>query len=167
MARTGYDEKEVIEWIPPGEEFDKDPFTVFMTHVGFKQVQAYAKRIGHRVTAQSKGVRDLSKITDISAVISGEVQKEQFCENVKRIKNYFVKGREITDAEEFFEVADNACISEIIAAMESSAKLSEGQVKNSPGASDGGTVSTEKTEPPLTAQDATTETKETETVKTG
>ena len=150
MARTGYDEKEVIEWIPPGEEFDKDPFTVFMTHVSFKGVQAYAKRIGHRVTAQSRGVRDLSKITEISTVVSEDVQKEQFCENVKRIKNYFVKGREITDVEEYFEVADNASIVEIITTMESSAKLSEGQVKNSPGASDGDTVSTGKTEPPLT-----------------
>ena len=151
MARTGYDEKEVIEWVPPGEEFDKNPFTVFMTHVGFKQVQAYAKRIGHRVTAQSKGIRDLSKITEISTAVSADVQKEQFCENVKRIKNYSVKGREITDPSEFFEVADNAYISEIIEAMESSAKLSEGQVKNSLGASDGVTVSTEKTEPLLTA----------------
>ena len=152
MARTGYDEKEVIEWVPPGEELDEKPFTVLMTHVSFKMVQAYAKRIGTRVAAQSKGVKDFSKVTEISTRVTVEVQKEQFCEHVKGIRNYSVNGRVITAPEEFFDVADNAYITEIIEAMESSAKLSEGQVKNLPGASDGGIKSTESMEAPLTAE---------------
>ena len=151
MARTGYDDKEVIQWVPPGEELDDKPFTVFMTHVGFKMVQSYAKRIGGRVAAQSKGVKDFSKVTEISTRVTTEIQREQFCENVKRIENYSVKGREITDPAEFFDVADNAYISEIIEAMESSAKLSEGQVKNLSGVSDGDTSLTEKREAPLDA----------------
>ena len=167
MARTGYDDKEVIAWVPPGEDPDDKPFTVLMTHVGFKMVQAYSKRIGSRVAAQSKGVKDFSKVTEISTRVTVEVQREQFCENVKGIKNFFVNGREITDPAEFFEIADNGTVTEIIEAMESSAKLSEGQIKNSSGESNGSISPAENTASPSTAQSVTTPTKETETAETG
>ena len=167
MARTGFDPNEVIEWIPPGEEADKKPFTVLMTHVSYKMVQKYSKMIAARVAAQSKGMRDMARLTEVRTAVEEEVQKIQFCENVKGIKNYLIQGREITDAGEFYDKADIADVTEIIQAMESSAKLSEGQVKNSLGAS-GGTSSQEaKTGSPSIATHAQTVTEKSETVLTG
>lgn len=167
MARIGYDDKEVVEWIPPGEELEDKPFTVLMTHVNFKRVQAYSKRIGSRVAAQSKGVKDFSKINEITTRVTEEIQKEQFCENVKGIKNYLTKGREITAPEEFYDVADNPTMTEIFEAMESSAKLSAGQVKNSSGESNGNISPVESTDSPSTAQSVTSQTKKIETAETG
>ena len=152
MARIGYDPDEVIEWMPPGEEGEEKPFTVLMTHVSYKAVQRYSRLIASRVSAQSKGIRDMSKLTEVRTAAEEEVQKIQFCENVKGVRNYFVGGREVTDAAEFYERADIADVTEIIQTMESSAKLSEGQIKNSSGVS-GCTSSQEvKTESPLTVK---------------
>lgn len=137
MARIGYDPEDVIEWVPPGEENEDKPFTVSMTHVSYKAVQKYSKMIAARAAAQSKGIRDMSKLTEVRAAAEVEIQKIQFCEHIKGIRNYFIGGREITDVEEFYEKADLSDITEIIQAMESSSKLSEGQAKNSPGDSGG------------------------------
>lgn len=167
MARTGFDPNEVIEWIPPGEEVDNKPFTVLMTHVSYKMVQKYSKMIAARVAAQSKGMRDMARLTEVRTAAEEEVQKIQFCENVKGIKNYFVQGREIIDAGEFYDKADTADVTEIIQVMESSAKLSEGQVKNSSGVS-GGTSSQEaKTESPSAAAHVQTAIEKPEIVITG
>ena len=83
MARIGFDPNEVIEWMPPGEETDDKPFTVFMSHVNYKLVQKYSKMIAARVAAQSKGMRDVARLTEVRTAAEEEVQKIQFCENVK------------------------------------------------------------------------------------
>jgi len=167
MARTGFDPNEVIKWIPPGEENDEKPFTVLIIHVSYKMVQKYSKMIAARVAAQSKGMRDMARLSEVRTAAEEEVQKIQFCENVKGIRNYFVGGREITDAGEFYDKADTADVTEIIHAMESSAKLSEGQVKNSSGVSGGPSLPEAKTESPSTVTNAQTAIEKPETVTTG
>lgn len=157
MARTGYDADEVIEWIPPGEEKDEKPFTVLMTHVSYAAVQTFSRMISARVAAQSKGLRDMTRLAEIQSEAGSEVQKIQFLKHVKEIKNYFIYGLEIKDAETFYAKADNASVTEVIQAMESSAKLSEGQVKNSKGASGGISSQETKTESPSDVKPALSE----------
>ena len=62
--------------------------------------------------------------------INREVQKRQFIENVESVKGFIVDGQENTSVEAFYECAPAELIYEIIAALENSAKLSEGQRKN-------------------------------------
>lgn len=167
MARTGFDQDEVIEWIPEGEENEENPFTVLTTHVNYKAVQKYSKMIGARAAAQSKGIRDMARLTEVRTVAEEEVQRIQFTDNIKGIRNYFIKGREIIDAGEFYDKADTADVTEVLQAMESSAKLSAGQVKNSLGASAGASLQEAKTESPSDVITAETETVKPATVETG
>jgi len=109
----------------------------------------------------------MSKLTEVRTAAEEEVQKIQFCENVKGVRNYIVSGREITDAAEFYDKADIADVTEIIQAMESSAKLSEGQIKNSSGVSGGSSSQEVKKESPLVAKTAETAIERSEIAETG
>jgi hypothetical protein len=51
-------------------------------------------------------------------------------ESVESVSGYSIKGKEVTDPGEVYDTADTALIFELIRAMESASKLSEGQVKN-------------------------------------
>lgn len=124
MGLVGIDKDEIVEFIPEygGNRDSDDPTIIKLKFVSYAKVQKYARMIATR----AKGSRDDTKI----ARVSQDVQKIQFVENVEGILNYTVGGREVTDADEFYETASTALIIEIIKAMEDDTKLKEGQRKN-------------------------------------
>ncbi|MBI5344765.1 MAG: hypothetical protein HZB83_05435 [Deltaproteobacteria bacterium] len=91
--------------------------------VPYSKVQEYARLISLR----TKGAQDQSKTAEAAQA----VQKKEFVENIDSISGYYVGEREVTDAAEFYETADTDIVIEIIRAMESSQRLTEGQRKNS------------------------------------
>lgn len=123
MAIVSFSKDTIIDYVPEygGNRDSADPCVVKLRFVPFSKVQEYSKIIA----ARAKG--DMSKAPDISR----EIQKRQFCESVESVSDFFVDGREVTSADEFYEHAPSELVYELIRAMESSAKLSEGQRKNS------------------------------------
>ncbi len=87
------------------------------------------------------------KLTDCEedkerATVSKEVAKQTFIDHVAYVKNYQVtneKGEvvDITKAEDLYSDASKTLIGEISSAIENSSRLSEGQLKNFLGDSDG------------------------------
>jgi hypothetical protein len=98
---------------------------VRLRYIPYSKVQEYARALA----ARAKGVRpdDAGRLREISA----EVQKKQFTESVDSVSGFFVDGREVNDPEFFYEHAPAQLIYEVIGAMEDSAKLGDGQRKNS------------------------------------
>jgi hypothetical protein len=127
MAIITFDETEVVEYVPRSERGEKNPTVVGMHRLPFKTVEKYS-----RMVTEGFG----RKQVDVTRVAeqSRSVQRKQFSEGIAWIKNYFViKGgvkREITTPEEFYDVIDNGLMAELIGAMESTEKLTEGQLKN-------------------------------------
>lgn len=124
MAIISFSKNALIDYIPEygGNRESEDPCVARIRHVPLSTVQDYSRLIASR----AKGVNDPVKLRETYH----EVQKRQFCENVESIINYFIDGREVKDAETFYDTASADLIIEIIKAMESSAKLNEGQRKN-------------------------------------
>lgn len=131
MAIISFDKDTLIDYIPEygGNRDSIDPCIVRLKFVPYSRVQHYSRLI----SARGKGVLEASKITEITQ----QVQKKQFMDSVDSIESYYVGDREITDPAEFYETADTDLVIEIIKAMESHSKLSEGQRKNSLRASGG------------------------------
>lgn len=125
MAIVSFSKNKLIDYVPEyaGNRDSADPCIVQIKYVPFSKVQDY----GRIITTRAKGVNDPIKLKEIYQ----EIQKRQFCENVEGVINYLVDDREVKDAETFYETADTELIIEIIKAMESMSKLSEGQRKNS------------------------------------
>ncbi len=125
MAIISFDTDTVIDYVPEygGNRNSDDPCIVRLRFVPYSRVQHYARIIA----ARAQNVSDPAKVTEISQ----EVQKKQFVENVVGIVNYYVDGRDVADPEEFYRTADTDLVMEIIRAMESLQKLTEGQRKNS------------------------------------
>jgi hypothetical protein len=123
MAIVSYDGDEVIEYTPEymGNRDSDDPCEVGIKFITHGKVQKYSKQIANIAKGEMKNF----------AKASETVQKKQFSENVEWIKNFSAGGKEVTEAGEFYEVAPNALITEILQAMEDASKLSEGQLKNS------------------------------------
>ncbi|HAS53457.1 MAG TPA: hypothetical protein DCS42_04620 [Nitrospiraceae bacterium] len=136
MAIITFDKDDVIEYVPVSERNSENPTVVLMKHVTFAVAQKYQKMIA----AQVKGMGGFNpeKIAENTRMI----QKKQFCENVIGVRNFFVKGREISTSAELYEAADSKLIIELINAMEDSARLTEGQLKNF--AQESGTASGEE-----------------------
>ncbi len=129
MALVGFDKDEIIEFVPEyaGNRDDDNPCIVRLKFVPYSK-SLYYSRMG---AARTKGTSDPVKVSERWE----GVQRKQFTESVESISGYFVSGREVTEAGEFYETADMKLIIEIIKAMESQSKLSEGQKKNLPSAS--------------------------------
>ncbi|MDP2690700.1 MAG: hypothetical protein Q8P48_11390 [Deltaproteobacteria bacterium] len=124
MAIIGFDREMIIDYVPEynGNRDSLDPCVVKLKFVPYSRVQHYSRLIA----ARSKGAGDPAK----AAEITQQVQKKQFVENVEGIYGYYVAEREVADPSEFYETADTDLVVEIIHAMESISKLSEGQRKN-------------------------------------
>jgi hypothetical protein len=126
MAIISFDQETIIDFVPEyaGNRESKDPCIVRLKYVSYAKIQAYSRSI----VAQSRG----GKID--SEAVAG-VQEKQFCDSVAEVINFSVVKPDgtialITDAKEFYQTAPAELIIEIIKAMESSAKLTEGQRKN-------------------------------------
>ncbi|MFQ5442706.1 MAG: hypothetical protein ACE5EB_08300 [Thermodesulfobacteriota bacterium] len=124
MAIISFDKDVLIDYVPSygGNRDSEDPCIVRLKFVPYSRVQQYSRLIA----AKTKGVDDTSKI----AGISQDVQKRQFIENVDSVSGYYVGGSEVRDAAEFYDTAGTELVLEIVRAMESTQKLSEGQIKN-------------------------------------
>ena len=133
MPLIGFDKDEIIDFIPEygGNRRLDDPCIVSMKFVPYARVQHF----GRLIAARTKDVTDQEETTEI---IQG-VQKKQFIESVESISGYLVKGKDLTDPDEFYETADKDLIIEILRAMENTSKLSKGQAKNFKRASGGDT----------------------------
>lgn len=136
MAIISFDTDAVVEYVPEFNDNreDKKPCTVGLKFVNFGKAKAYGNQLNKMVAAKTKGQR-IEKIQEIQSKVESEIQKQQFMDNVVSIKGFSVidkdgKVKECTDVGTFFEKADVGLIVEIIQAMESSAKLTEGQRKN-------------------------------------
>ena len=125
MAIITVAKDDVIDYVPASERGSDDPTVVGLKHVTFAMAQQYERLIAQ----QAKGAAP-AQMLERTAEATRHVQRKQFIDNVAYVKNYFVRDREITTGAELYEVADQALIMELIRAMESSAKLTEGQLKN-------------------------------------
>ncbi|MBI5491999.1 MAG: hypothetical protein HY893_03605 [Deltaproteobacteria bacterium] len=124
MAIISFDRDAVVDYIPEygGNRESIDPCVVRLKFVPYSRVQHYSRLIA----ARAKGLSDPQKVTEVSQ----HVQKNQFVENVESVSGYYVGEREVTDPAEFYETADTDLVVEIIKAMESHSRLTEGQRKN-------------------------------------
>lgn len=124
MAIISFDRDAVIDYIPEygGNRESLDPCVVRLKFVPFSRVQHYSRMIA----ARAKGLLDPQKVTEVSQ----QVQKNQFVENVESVSGYYVGAREVAEPAEFYETADTDLVVEIIKAMESHSRLTEGQRKN-------------------------------------
>ena len=125
MAIISFDPEDIIDYIPEfgGNQDSDDPCIVRLRFVSHARIQHYGRIIASKI----KGTSDPVKINERTE----GVQRKQFVENVDSISGYIIKGKEITDPGEVYDTADATLIFELIRAMESASKLSEGQVKNS------------------------------------
>ena len=126
MAIIGFDKDAVIDYAPEygGNRDSENPCVVRLRFVPYSKVQLYSRLIALK---NKDAKNDATKAIEAAQVI----QKKQFTESVESVSGYFVAGREVTDPAEFYDTADTDLILEIIRAMESSARLTEGQRKNS------------------------------------
>ncbi len=124
MAIITFDKDTVIDYVPAynGNRDSADPCVVRLKFVPYSRVQHYSRLLA----AKTKGVSDHLKVSEAAQF----VQKRQFLESVEGVSGYCIEGRETADAGEFYETADSDLIIEIIQAMESTSRLSEGQRKN-------------------------------------
>lgn len=124
MAIISFDRDALIDYVPEygGNRDSIDPCVVRLRFVPYSKVQQYSRVIA----ARTKGLNDPLKATEMTQ----QVQKKQFLENVDSVSGYYIEEREVTDPEEFYDTADTDLVIEVIKAMESHSKLSEGQRKN-------------------------------------
>lgn len=135
MAISSFSQDTIIEYTPESERGSDNPCVIKTKFVSFARVQHYANIIERKVGEDIRGIKDVNKRVELKTRVAREVQRQQFVENVVGVENYSVDGKSITTAAELYDAADNDLITEIIMAMESSSRLTEGQRKNSAGAS--------------------------------
>lgn len=124
VAIISFDPDTVVDYVPEysGNRDSTDPCVVRLKFVPYSRVQHYSRLIA----AKSKGVTEQSRVTELTQLI----QKKQFLDNVESVTGYFIEDREVAEPEEFYETADTDLVIEIIRAMESHSRLTEGQRKN-------------------------------------
>lgn len=122
MALISFDPDVAVEYIPESERDSDDPCVIMLKFVPYSKVQTYSRMIANK----TKGVNGNAKIAEITQ----GVQRRQFEDSVESISNYSVGGKDITEAGDFYDTADTDLIIEVIHAMESAQKLTEGQRKN-------------------------------------
>lgn len=123
MAIISFDKDAIIEYVPAygGNRKSKDPCVVMLKFVPYARVQHYGKLITQRAAGKNE---------EEALEVAREVRRQQFCDNVEGVVNYFVGEREVKDAATFYDTADTELVIEIMRAMETAHKLSEGQRKN-------------------------------------
>ena len=124
MAIISFDKDTLVDYIPEygGNRNSADPCVVRLKYVPYSRVQHYSRMIA----ARAKGLSDPQKMTDVSQ----QVQRSQFVDNVDSISGYYVGEREVISPAEFYDTADTDLVIEVIKAMESHSRLTEGQRKN-------------------------------------
>lgn len=124
MAIVSFDKESVIDYIPEygGNRESLDPCIVSLKFVPYSRVQEYSRLLA----AKTRGIADQVRATELTH----QVQRKQFIENVEAVHGYYVGERRVTDPGEFYDTADTDLVVEVIRAMESNAKLTEGQRKN-------------------------------------
>lgn len=124
MAIIGFSKDALTDFVPAfnGNRNSPDPCAVKLRFVPYGKILEYRKRIEVRMHG--------AQPTDYQRV-AREVQREQFVENVASVSGYFCGEKELKDPGEFYDNADHDLVVEIIRAMESTQKLTEGQRKNS------------------------------------
>lgn len=125
MAIISFDPDTLIDFVPAygGNRDSADPCVVRLRFIPFVKVQEYSRLLA----ARAKSVSDPAKLAELSQA----VQKKQFVDSVESVSAFSVNGREVTSPEEFYDMADTELVIEVIRAMESTHKLTEGQRKNS------------------------------------
>jgi hypothetical protein len=124
MALIQLDPDKIIDYVP---EFDRanttDPLIIRCKYVPRKLALEYADIIARSFD----GVMDQQKRIQIERACN----KDQFCKQVVEIVNYTAEGGgPITDPAEFYDSVDGTLIFEILDAMVTQSKLTEGQRKN-------------------------------------
>jgi len=123
MAIISFDPDVAIDYIIERERENlDDPCTVRLKFMPYSKVQYYSRMIA----TQTKSISSPAKVYEITQGI----QRRQFVDSVESISNYKVGDREVSEAGDFYDTADTDLIVEIIKAMESEQKLTEGQRKN-------------------------------------
>ena len=124
MALISFDKDTVIDYVPEyaNNRDSDDPCVVRLKFVSYARVQHYARMISAKANGKGGQKR--------GAEIVQEIQRRQFTENVESVSNFSIDGVDITDPSDLYDTADSDLIVEIIQAMESSYRLSEGQLKN-------------------------------------
>lgn len=124
MAIISFDKESVVDYIPEygGNRESIDPCVVSLRFVPFSKVQEYSRLLA----ARTRGVADPVKVAELTQ----HIQKKQFVENVEAVRGYYVGERKVTEPGEFLDTADTDLVLEVIRAMESTSRLTEGQRKN-------------------------------------
>ena len=124
MSIISFDKESLLDYIPEhgGNRESAEPCVVSLKFVPYSRVQEYSRLLA----ARTRGVADAVKVAELTQ----HVQKKQFVENVEAISGYFVGERKVTSPAEFFETADTDLVLEVIGAMESTTRLTGGQIKN-------------------------------------
>lgn len=125
MAIVSFDRDSLIDFIPAygGNRDSADPCIVRLKFVPYAKVQEYSRLLA----GKTRSVADPEKVAELTQ----SIQKKQFVESVESVSGFSVNGREITDPAEFYGAADTELVLEILRAMESAHRLTEGQRKNS------------------------------------
>ena len=123
MAIISFSKDLLVDYIPEygGNRNSESPCVVRLKYIPHSMVQSYSRIIAARL----KNVND-----DRRVEVLHEIQKKQFVESVESVSGYFLDGNEVVSPSEFYDTAPSELIYELIKAMESSQKLSEGQRKN-------------------------------------
>lgn len=124
MSIVSFDKESVVDYIPEygGNRESSDPCVVSLRFVPYSRVQEYSRLLA----ARARGVADPVKVAELTQ----HVQKRQFVENVENVSGYFVGVTKVTNPGEFFDTADTDLVLEVIMAMESTSRLTDGQRKN-------------------------------------
>ena len=124
MSIVSFDKESIVDYIPEygGNRESSDPCVVSLRFVPYSRVQEYSRLLA----ARTRGVADSVKVAELTQ----HVQRKQFVENVENISGYFVGSMKVTSPGEFFDTADTDLVLEVIRAMESTSRLTDGQRKN-------------------------------------
>lgn len=124
MSIVSFDKESIVDYIPEygGNRESADPCIVSLRFVPYSRVQEYSRLLA----ARTRGVADSVKVAELTQ----HVQRKQFVENVENISGYFVGSMKVTSPGEFFDTADTDLVLEVIRAMESASRLTDGQRKN-------------------------------------
>ena len=106
-----------------GNRDDNNPLVVIIHSMSRGEADTYAKRTRYFQRPGSKGEWDSNSLS---------IQKKQFCDNVKSVKNFLdaETGEEITDIEVFYDSAPHPLIEEIIEAIVDISSLKDNEAKN-------------------------------------
>lgn len=117
--------KNDITFIPAysGNKEDKNPLIVTIHSLSRSEADTYAKKTRYFQKSGNKGEWDSNSLF---------IQKKQFCDNVKSVKNFLdsESGEEIVDIERFYDEAPHPLIEEIIEAIVDISTLKDAETKN-------------------------------------